>query len=784
VGDRTVLHYRLADRLGAGASGDVYLAEDLRLHRPVALKMLREDEEGSGEAAGRLLREARVASSLSHPNIAVVYEVGEVEHEGRLRGFIAMEHVPGRTMQDRLREGPLPPGEALAIIRQVAEALLEAHERGVVHRDVKPGNVMVTDRGLVKVLDFGLAKFAPPTADGAATWSGHHGALEGGGAILGTLAYMSPEQARGGEVDARSDVYSLGALLYETLAGRPPFTGKNAVELLEALLRDDPPPLPPSTPLGDGLGRLALALLVKDREKRPGGMQDVLRALDDVAAGRLPTPEDSKKDGAIAVMSFANLTRNAEHDWLGTGIAETLAVGLSGLPGSSAVSRERIGEVLRKLRVPAESDDPAVAVRLGRELGARSVISGGYQVLGDGVRVTTRVIDVESGRTIATHKLDGTRTALFDLQDRLVAEVGSLLRDQLPAPLLKGEETKSLEAYEAFSRGLLNLRSESREALDRAILFFEQAITFDPAYARAHMQLGYALDVKGDQLGNPRLSEQGLASVDLALALDPDCSETWRARGSVLISLGRDEEALAAFEKTLSANPTDARAHSGIGRVHFILRGEFREAVAAYERSLALDPHGGWAALQCAHCAALARDFEKALAWARRAIVLQQQFLTGRTGIGIVGAFVRLGQVFALQGRHAEAIVEYERELELLKEVEHGLRGRIFIELHQRLGEARLRLGEAKAGRLDLDLAIEAFDRRLRNGADDPMTRYYAACAYALRGEVDAAIASLEKAADKRLRLTVARGRIEPALESLHGEPRFEALLSRWPKAA
>ena len=490
------------------------------------------------------------------------------------------------------------------------------------------------------------------------------------------------------------------------------------------------------------------------------------------------------KADAIAVMSFANLTRNAEHDWLGTGIAETLAVGLSGLPGSSAVSRERIGEVLRKLGVPAESDDPTIAVRLGRELGARSVVSGGYQVLGDSVRVTTRVIDVESGRAIATHKLDGTRTALFDLQDRLVAEVGSLLRDQLPAPLQMGEETRSLEAYEAFSRGLLNLRSESREALDRAILFFEQAIAFDPAYARAHMQLGSALDVKGEYLGNPRLSEQGLASVDLALALDPECAETWRTRGSVLVSLGRDEEALAAFEKTLNANPTDARAHSGIGRVHFILRGEFREAVAAYERSLALDPDGGWAALQCAHCAALARDFEKALAWARRAIVLQQQFLTGRTGIGIVGAFVRLGQVFALQGHHAEAIVEYERELELLKEVDHGLRGRIFIELHQRLGEARLRLGEAQAGRLDLDLAIEAFDRRLRNGADDPMTRYYVACAYALRGEVDAALASLEKAADKRLRLTVARGRIEPALETLHGEPRFEALLSRWPKAA
>ena len=347
-----------------------------------------------------------------------------------------------------------------------------------------------------------------------------------------------------------------------------------------------------------------------------------------------------------------------------------------------------------------------------------------------------------------------------------------------------GEETRSLEAYEAFSRGLLNLRSESREALDRAILFFEQAIGFDPAYARAHMQLGNALDVKGEYLGNPRLSEQGLASVDLALALDPECGETWRTKGAILISLGRDEEALAAFEKTLSANPTDARAHSGIGRVHFILRGEFREAVAAYERSLALDPDGGWAALQCAHCAALARDFEKALAWARRAIVLQQQFLTGRTGIGIVGAFVRLGQAFALQGRHAEAIVEYERELDV---PEGGGPRLARPHLHRAApapGGGASSVGRGAGG----PTRPRPGHRGLRPAAAQrgrrPMTRYYAACAYALRGELDAALASLEKAADKRLRLTVARGRIEPALESLHGEPRFEALLSRWPKAA
>jgi tetratricopeptide (TPR) repeat protein/TolB-like protein/tRNA A-37 threonylcarbamoyl transferase component Bud32 len=780
VTDRTVLHYRLGDRLGTGASGDVYLAEDLRLHRPVALKMLRSEAEDDAEAAGRLMREARVASALSHPNIAVVYEVGEVEHEGRRRGFIAMEHVRGRTLQDRLREGPLPAPETLAVTRQVAEALLEAHGRGIIHRDVKPGNVMVNERGLVKVLDFGLAKFAPPTAEGAATWSGRHGALEGGGAILGTLAYMSPEQARGGDVDVRSDVYSLGGLLYEMLSGRPPFTGSNAVELLEALLRDEPAPLPADTPLGDALRSLCLRLLAKDRARRPADMREVLRLLDEAAAGRL-LREAPKAGDEVAIMNFANLTRNAEHDWLGTGIAETLIVGLSAQPGFCAVSRERTVEVLRKLGGLPESDDPAVAVRLGIEIGARFVVSGGYQILGEQVRVTARILEIPSGQTSVTLKVDGTRASIFDLQDRLVAEVGAGLRGQLPTTPSRGDETKSLEAYEAFSKGMLNLREESPESLDRAIVFFEQAIALDPDYARAHMHLGAALDWKGEYLGLPGLTERAMVSLDRALELRPDHGEAWRHKGSALITLGRDEEALAAFERALALNPLDAWAYSGVGRVHFVLRGEFAKAMAAYELALSLNPQGGWSALQLAHCAALVRDFAKAEASARRAIELQQGFLSGRIGIVIVGAWVRLGQVFALKGRHAEAIQEYEKELEFLKGVDHALRARSFIELHQRRGESRLQVGDAEGGGRDLDLALETFERRLRNGADDPMTRYYAACAHALRGDKDAALVDLEKAAEKRLRLTVARGRIEPALESLHTEPRFQALLARVP---
>jgi tetratricopeptide (TPR) repeat protein/predicted Ser/Thr protein kinase len=768
--------YRILERLGSGGMGEVYLAEDVRLHRPVALKTLRDDVQASEEARARLLREARAAAALTHPGIAVVYEIDELDGEAGPVRFIAMEYVAGETLGEHARRHPPSLDEALDIVDRLAEALGEAHARGIVHRDVKPSNVMVTPGGRLKVTDFGLAKqhvFGGP--DGT-TWS-RDAARSGAGALLGTLAYMAPEQARGQAVDGRADVYSLGALLHELVTGEAPFGGPNAVQILDAVLHRSPPPLDAreDDPRLPQVEALVHAMLAKEAGLRPASMAEVREKIATLRRGE-PVAPGVELAPAVAVLGFTNISGHGDDDWLGTGIAETVMSDLRGLPGLAVVAPAPVREALRRMGAEGHEADEALAARIGRELGARWVLSGGFQRSGDTLRVTARLADVEGNRVLGMVKLDGRVDDIFSLQDRIVRDLVSSLRLGVPTSE-GGEETHVVEAYEAYSRGMVNLQLESYESLDRAILFFERAVALDPTYARALVELGHAYSSKADYLTLPELHERALAAFRRALDRQPGSAGAWRRMGATLLSLGRDDEALDALRRALELAPEDPGALAAMGRALFIGKGRLREAASYFEQALEREPQAGWFALQLAHCLTLAGDLDAAEEFARRAARLQEALLSGREGFVIVGSHMRLGHVAALKGRHAEAVEQFQRELAFLQRVDHALRGRITIELHLRLGTAHKSLGQAEPARAALATAREAFENRLRLGADDPFTRYYAAGIYAQLGEVDQALDSLEKAAQARPSLTAARAGLDPMLAPLRDNPRFRAVL-------
>ena len=760
----SILQYRVRERLGGGGMGEVYLADDTRLGRPVALKFLTSSAYASSDARARLIREAQVAARLRSPHVAVAYDL--VEHDDAI--FIAMEYVDGELLAARIARGPLPAADSFDITMQVAEALDEAHGMGIVHRDIKSANLMLTSRQLVKVLDFGLAKnVRVPSGDRFRTEAG----LTQAGMVVGTLNYMAPEQLRGAEIDHRADLFSLGVVLYEMLAARLPFAGETMPDVVDRILNRPPEPLDRSR-LAPGISqvtageidRILMKALEKDAAFRyqtarafHADLLSVHRSLDanpgsssrprpidfaDAAAG-LPVLPAAAARRSVAVLSFANITGDAADDWIGQGVAESLTADLAKIKDLSVVPREQIFDLQKQLAASGRPIDERQSVELGRRLGAGWVVSGGYQRLRDRVRITAQALEIPSGRTVATVKLDGQFDGIFDLQDQLVEE---LVRKGLERELessermaLEGDAVVSVEAFEAYSRGMLNLRLASRESTDRAIALFERALELEPSYVKAMIALGSALDLKGAFLSIPALLERSLELLRQAVAASPKLAEAHVRLGETLVDLGRVEEGLAAMERGLQLEPGNATALALMARTYWLYQGRVEEAIALYRRSLALAPEAGYTHLQLALLHSIKGDLDEAERFARAAVVLQEQAMSGTQGLLVVGARSRLGYVLYLRGQYDEAIREYRREQEFLSGSDHALRERTSIELGQKLATAYWRNGDRDNADAFFERTVRSFDQRLAAGADDPFTRYYMATLHAVRGDADAA---------------------------------------------
>ena len=776
LGGDTIGHYRILERLGAGAMGELYRAEDQRLRRVVALKTLRANTE---DGTARLLAEARAASALNHPHIAVVYEIGEAPHGSDSVAYIAMEYVEGTTLAALGAERPVDLDVVLDIFEQIADALAEAERLAIVHRDLKPANVMLASSGRVKVLDFGVAQRRPRPAIGPDDPTQTAAGVDVVSGFVGTIGYAAPEQMAGRPVDVRADLFSLGVMLYELVCGERPFAGHNAAQVLEAILTRDAAPFPdpardPRLPV---LEQLVRRLIARDRDDRPATAAGLRATLESIRLGARPSRNlQGEATPLIAVAGFLNISGDPDDEWLTTGITETLTMDAAQMESVSVVPRERVGEVLRTLRRQTGEPDERLHLRAARSLGARWVITGGIQRSRDAVRVTASLTDVSTGEIVRTARVDGRVDAIFELQDRLMRDLATSLRAAV-SPAAALPETQVVTAYEAFSLGLLNRQAETFDALDRAVVLFERAVALDPAYARAHAELGAALAAKGDYLSMPELSIRALASLRRAIELQPGSVRAWRELGSTLIAVGQLDQGMDALRHALAIDPGDAASLGSMGRALFIGYARFREAADWFDRALEQNASGGWYSLQLAHCAALLREYDRGERAAARAVALQESFLSGRQGLFIAGGYMRSGHVAALQGRHEEAIEFFLREIDFLVRTDHPLRYRILVELNARLGASYQRLGDRSRADSLFNVALESFERRVRLGADDPFTRYYAAAIHALCRDVEPALAFLERALARQPAFTAARAAIEPEFEFLHGDARFRGLL-------
>ena len=785
----TVQHYEIEDRIGAGGMGEVFRARDTRLGREVALKFIAPPYRGDPERRARLLKEARAASALRSPAVATTFDIGE---EGPDL-FIVMELVDGEPLSDRISRGPVSVPVVLHMASQIADALDEAQTLGIVHRDIKSANLIMTPRGRVKILDFGLAKM---TGDGPGPGADQPTmAATQLGMVVGTVAYMSPEQAMGKAVDHRSDLFSLGVVLYEALTARLPFSGDTLAAVVDQIVRQEPPALARiNYDIPTRLEDIVRRLLAKMPSARYQSARELLVDIKTLRADlELDSPSASSHalssatraasvpSNVVAVVPFANITREPEDDWIGSGIAETVTADLKTIRGLTVLGRERVFDALRHLGSSDSGNlDERVSIDVGRQLRARWLVTGGYQRLGPKIRITARAVDVESGTVVRTVKIDGEITNIFTLQDKIVYDLSrgiNLTLNESEVAAIEQKETESVEAYEARSRAMMNLLEGSPQALDRALHLLEKATQYDPNYAAAWAALGAAYDFKGSFLSMKELSHKAVEMERRAIALDPKLADAHRWLGLSLMSVGQYDDAIAAIEEAVRLQPADANNYSALGRGYWVGKGDLDAGIAHLERAAEINPDLGYAHLQLGLLYALRGELDHAESACRRAIDLQERFVSGREGLQIVGAYTRMGYVHYLRGELDEALRVFQQQVDALESSDHALKERTLIELDCKIGATYLRMKRTADADRHFSRAVKTFDRRLARGADDPFTKYYMAALYALKGETDRALRYLDDTIQHLPALNRTRARMDPDFDAVRTDPRFTALV-------
>jgi len=566
--------YRIGGEIGRGGMGVVFKAEDTKLKRPVALKLLPFELLYSPEAKERFIREAQAAAALDHPNICTVYEVEEQDGQA----YIAMAYIDGKSLKARIAQGPLKVDEALEIAVQVAEGLEEAHRKGIVHRDIKPANIMLTAKSQAKILDFGLARLESA------------GDLTRTAMVMGTVAYMSPEQAQGHKVDHRTDIWSFGCTLYEMLAGRSPFQGGHEQAVFQAIIHGDPQPI--TALRGDipaGLEQILDRCLKKnplDRYPDAGSLIEDLKTVDLRDILTSPSLSPYKNAPSIAVLPFTDMSAEKDQDYFGEGIAEELINALAHI---------------QELRVVARTSAFAIKgmnldIReIGRMLNVKAVLEGSIRKAGNRLRITAQLINVEDGFHLWSERFDREMVDIFAIQDEISLAIVEHLKVSLrlgEKTALKKRSTDDPEAYNLYLKGLYFYARPSPDSLSKALNSFQAAIDKDPNFALAYA--GMAGVFAG--LGNLNLAPpaemwpKAKAALQKALSLDNNLAEAHAGAAALAFFYEWDWDAAGrSFDRVLSLNPGDAMSHGQRG--WFCLnRRRFDEAIREIKQALELDP--------------------------------------------------------------------------------------------------------------------------------------------------------------------------------------------------